>query len=82
VNTRPCCPTRCCEYTTGPRDVSLTAAATASMIGAATINPTSDMNTSSARFANRWNRLFLKPGEKISQLGRRFSTAILPVYFS
>ena len=40
------------------------------------------MTRSISRLSRVSVRLFLNPCEKISQLGRRFSTAILPVYSS
>ncbi len=57
-------------------------AASASRIGVASSRPTSAHSTSTTRFTASRRGVFLNPGEKISQLGRRFSTAILPVYSS
>ena len=82
MKTRPCCPTRLWWYRTGPGEVSLTSAATAAISGAAAISPTAAHRTSRARLAAGSQRDFLNPSEKMNQLGRRFSTAILPVYSS
>src|SRR6187549_2916970 len=52
------------------------------MSGAASTSPRLAHTTSMPRLIVPRNRVLRKPSEKISQLGRRFSTAILPVYCS
>ena len=52
------------------------------MIGALSSRPTAPPTTSIARLAASSRPVLRNPAEKISQLGRRFSTAILPVYSS
>ena len=52
------------------------------MTGAGQIRADAPATTiSSGRLSPQRQRLLRKPGEKISQLGRRFSTAILPGIF-
>ncbi len=62
--------------------MSLTSPATSSITGLSSASRIEPQTTSIVRLAYSSQRDLRKPSEKISQLGRRFSTAILPVYSS
>src|SRR5206468_4104274 len=63
-------------------DVHRTATATRNITGAPSSRPPAEKRMSRMRFAVISSRVFRKPSEKISHDGRRFSTAIFPVYSS
>jgi hypothetical protein len=65
-----------------PGDVSRTASATSAITGAASTSPTAASGDVEQALGGREPARLAEAVEKISQLGRRFSTAILPVYSS
>src|SRR5262247_4003813 len=75
----PSFPTLSWEKNTDPLESNLIRIAVTSMIGKDRISPTRDRITSNALLTRSLHADVSKPGEKISQLGRKSSTAIFPV---
>ena len=82
MNTLPLRPRRGWRNSTGPGESSLMPRAITPMSGMAITSATKARLMSSSRLMISVRGVFTKPSEKISQLGRRSVTRILPVSFS